>query len=249
VRRLPEDDYSLPSAATMAQWDESEFYQKVFLLGKKLKSIGITVDCAPVVDIRSGVDSSIVGDRSFSEYSKVVSQKARIYLEALQSSGVSGVLKHFPGHGTTVVDSHKSLPEISKSYDELFCNDLKPFVNLSTTADFVMIGHLLLSSVSNYPATLSKEWSSILREEVGFNGLTMLDDMEMHALDKWTIEDRVDLFLATKYDLMPVCSGKEETLYLFWEAMVKALEKDSFQIQRCELIGDRVEAILKMRSL
>jgi len=56
VRRLPEDDYSLPSAATMAQWDESEFYQKVFLLGKKLKSIGITVDCAPVVDIRSGVE-------------------------------------------------------------------------------------------------------------------------------------------------------------------------------------------------
>lgn len=245
VRRLPSGDHSLPSAKELATLDEAEFTSRVRRLGRELKCLGITVDMAPVVDLRSGEDASIVGDRSFSEDPDEVIRHAWRYLAALHAEGVAGVIKHFPGHGATTIDSHKELPRIAKTLDELKESDLSPYFDLAGEAPFVMAAHILVPDVDPlFPASLSRAWLNFLRDEIGFTGLIMTDDLEMHALDRWSPEEKVNLFLAASGDLLLVCSGNEEAMLAHWEALVRAAEHDGEILRRLERIGERVEAAL-----
>ncbi len=249
VRRLPDAPYSLPSAAEMSQMDEKELIERWRNLGSILSAAGINVDMAPVVDICSGDSKSIVGDRSFGTDPSVIVHKAGIVMEALLSAGVQPVIKHFPGHGATTVDSHKSLPVIDKDFDRIRSEDMVPFIRLSGKTNFMMIAHILVPQVSSRPATLSPEWGRIVREEIGFRGITILDDMEMHALDSWSVEEKVDAFIRTGFDLMPVCSGSEETMYLFWEAMVRNLERERTLADSFETVRNRLSNLLVKGAL
>lgn len=241
VRRLPQGDYSLPSAKEMAEMDESVMFDKVRILGAKLREIGINMDMAPVVDLRSGEDSTIIGDRSFSHDPEAVIRKADIYLKALAKEGINGVIKHYPGHGTTITDSHKSLPKINKNIKELYDEDILPYRKLKS--DFVMIAHLLHEEISPLPSSLSPEWNDILRK-TGFAGITMTDDIEMKALDIYSAEEKTGLFIRSGYDMMLVCSGNPEVLTSHWEAMVKAVERDDILLERLENLENRMEKII-----
>lgn len=225
VRRLPKDYYSLPSMKELAACGKEAAAEKIGILAQKLSEIGINMDMAPNVDLRSGEDDSIVGDRSFSEDPGTVSEFAAIYIKKMREAGVFPVIKHFPGHGTTVIDSHSELPLINKPYEDLFREDLVPYRRLANAAGFVMKAHLLLPEISPLPASLSQEWDKILRKETGFLGISMTDDIEMHALDVFPAKEKTELFFKSGTDKILICSGREETILEMHEAAVKLLEK------------------------
>ena len=225
VRRLPKGEYSLPSMKELAASGKETAAEKIGILAKKLNETGINMNMAPNVDLRSGEDNSIVGDRSFSEDPETVTEFAGIYIRKMQEAGVFPVIKHFPGHGTTVVDSHSELPLITKPFDKLASEDLVPYSRLANQAGFVMKAHLLLPEISPLPASISPEWDRILRKNLGFTGISMTDDIEMHALDVFSAKEKTELFFASGTDKLLICSGKEEAILEMHEAAVKFYEK------------------------
>ena len=224
VRRLPKDDYSLPSMKELVTYGKEIAAEKIGVLAQKLNEIGINMNMAPNVDLRSGEDNSIVGDRSFGENPETVVEFASIYIQKMREAGVFPVIKHFPGHGTTVIDSHSELPLINKPFNDLFREDLVPYRKIANTAGFVMKAHLLLPEISQLPASLAPEWDNILRKKIGFFGISMTDDIEMHALDRFSAKEKTELFFRSGTDKLLICSGKEDVILEMHEAAVKFLE-------------------------
>lgn len=226
VRRLPDGPYSLPSMTELAQMSIEEAAGRIDILGNTLRNAGINMNMAPNVDLRSGENISIVGNRSFGESPQKVIEYAAVYIEKMMKNGIFPVLKHFPGHGTTTVDSHKSLPVINKPFADLYNEDMLPYRELADRAGFVMVAHLLHNEISEFPATLSKEWTEILKNRCGFKGIAMTDDMEMHALDKYSYDEKMELFFESGMDMLLVCSGKNDVLMNFFEASVRFIERN-----------------------
>jgi len=244
VKRLPTNEISLPSASKLSDFDDSTIIERVSKHAKRLSSIGINLNMAPTVDIRSGEDNSIIGDRSFSDDPKIIAQKASLYIAAQKRFNIHSVIKHFPGHGSTIVDSHKELPLINKSFNELMNSDIKPFISLKSKISFLMVAHLLVKEVDMLPASLSGKWSDILRNKVNYTGVTILDDIEMFALDKYSPLEKIELFLNTSYDLIPICSGDEQTMISLWEAMIKSIEKKKYLLDRFEKSGKNISNLV-----
>lgn len=245
VRRLPDGPWSLPSMKVLAEAGIDETARMTDILGKKLREIGINMNMAPNVDLRSGEDKSVVGDRSFGEDPELVAKFAKIYINMMKKNGVAPVIKHFPGHGTTTIDSHKSLPVIDKPFNDLNREDMVPYRALSNSAGFVMIAHLLHHSIDDLPATLSAKWNEILRKDIGFSGISMTDDMEMLALEKYSPTQKMEMFFKSGCDMLLVCSGKEDALASFFEASVKFVEKNQDVMFGMESLKIRLEDSLK----
>jgi beta-N-acetylhexosaminidase len=248
VRRLPEGPWSLPSMKELAEAGVKKTAQMTDILGQKLREIGINMNMAPNVDLRSGEDKSIVGDRSFGKNPEIVAEFSDIYIRMMKKNGVAPVIKHFPGHGTTTIDSHKSLPVNDKPFNDLNREDMAPYRALANKAGFVMIAHLLHHSIDDLPATLSAKWNEILRKDIGFKGISMTDDMEMLALEKYSPDQKMEMFFKSGCDMLLVCSGKEDVLMSFFEASVKIIEKDQELTKKMEFLKTRLEDSLKAVS-
>ncbi len=153
-------------------------------IGRDLKRVGIDGNIAPVVDVNWEADNPIIGIRAFSDEPDKVIIYAKEFLRGLESAGVSGVLKHFPGHGRARIDSHFSLPEVGASLETLIKSDLKPYFELSKKADFIMSAHISFPSIEkkSLPSTFSEKFGKILREDIGFRGVYMTDCLEMGAI-------------------------------------------------------------------
>lgn len=248
VKRLPHGDWSLPSAATQAKMSHSELQSAVKKLGETLFSCGINLNFAPVVDISEDENDTIIGDRSFGKTTKEVISAASTVIHALQSTHVHPVIKHFPGHGTTTIDSHKSLPTITKSFDALSLMDIYPFTVLKHRVDFIMTAHLLLPEIDSLPATLSPKWQTILRKQIGFNGIIVTDDLEMGALSHLSIRERVNLFYHAGGDMTLICSGREDVMFEAWEASIKFLENNNDYIDKNEQLQRKIDTITGERT-
>ncbi|WP_103070230.1 glycoside hydrolase family 3 protein [Aquimarina sediminis] len=158
-------------------------------IGNDLASIGIHLNLAPVADINVNPNNPVIGYRSFGEKKEQVTHKALALYNGLQDSGVLGCFKHFPGHGDTEVDSHLGLPVITKSKQELYAQELYPFIKaIASGIDSILIGHLAVPSLTkgkNISATLSKEIiKDVLRKEMGFKGVVISDALNMHSVSK-----------------------------------------------------------------
>lgn len=248
VRRLPDGPWSLPSMKKLVEIGQKDASLKIDILGQKLNEIGINMNMAPNVDLRSGEDKSIVGDRSFGEDPEMVARFSDIYINMMKKNGVAPVIKHFPGHGTTTIDSHKSLPVIDKPFDNLNREDMAPYRALANNAGYVMIAHLLHHSIDDLPATLSATWNEILRKDIGFSGISMTDDMEMLALEKYSPDQKMEMFFKSGCNMLLVCSGKEDVLMSFFEASVKITENNQDLIKKMEFLKTRLGESLKRIS-
>ena len=147
-----------------------------------LRSAGINVNCLPLLDVRQPSASDIIADRALGEEPMQVAALGRAVLDGMASAGVVGVIKHIPGHGRALVDSHKELPVVTASEEELE-SDLEPFERLRW-APMGMTAHVVYTAWdSDRPASLSPVViGSIIRDRIGFDGLLMSDDIGMHAL-------------------------------------------------------------------
>lgn len=164
-----------------------------FINGVQLRSIGINMNLAPVLDLYAKPDRTIIGDRSFGADEPMVSSLGRAYIRGMQRTGVIPVIKHFPGHGLSTVDSHGDLPVIDSIDSEVLKIHMEPFAQaIEEGARAVMTAHLLFPSIDSFfPVTLSSIFiQDILRGSYGFDGLIITDGLSMGALSKhYSLDD------------------------------------------------------------
>lgn len=163
--------------------------------GEELAVFGINMDFAPVADIYSNPNNTVIGKRSFGNDYQLVSDMSLAFAQGLESVGVIPVYKHFPGHGDTSVDSHYALPVINKTKKQLMDMELKPFINaINNDAKVIMIGHLAVPQITgdNTPASLSQAVvTDLLKKELGYDGLVVTDALNMGALTNSYSKDEI----------------------------------------------------------
>jgi beta-N-acetylhexosaminidase len=177
-------------------------------LGRELADLGIDLDFAPVVDVDTNPDNPVIGDRSFARSAEAVARHAVALIQGLQGEGVAACAKHFPGHGDTRVDSHLELPRVDHGMGRLRAVELPPFrAAAEAGVASMMTAHVVVSALdAEHPATLSPSALSVLRHEIGFDGLVFGDDFEMAAVaDHYAPRDSVRLALSAGCDVLLVC--------------------------------------------
>ena len=159
-------------------------YLNARLIAHDLASLGINVDCLPVLDVPVSGAHDIIGDRAFAHDPATIITLGRAQIEGLMDGGVLPVMKHIPGHGRAGADSHLALPRVSAKASELSASDFVTFRSLSQ-CPIAMTAHVVYESIDpQRPATTSaKVVRDVIRGEIGFDGLLMSDDLSMKALD------------------------------------------------------------------
>lgn len=186
------DDTTLfPCQMAMSAAIDKEKPGNIVLLQNALRAVsyesidvGINMPLIPVLDINQNPDNPIICTRAFSDNPEDVAWFGSWYIKELEGAGLISCAKHFPGHGDTNVDSHISLPVITKSLEDLMKNDLIPFVEaIKEGVSSIMVGHLSIPVIDSKPASLSKRLiTDLLRKELGFDGLVLTDALNMKAL-------------------------------------------------------------------
>ena len=182
------------------------FKHYIFSLSKILKNLGINMNTIPVLDVLRNNTNRIIGNRSFSKDKKIVKELGALTVGYLRLNKISGVIKHIPGHGASVSDSHKKLPRIPFSFKKLNKTDFYPFKQ--SKAKFAMTAHILYSKLDNkYPVTHSKKIiKNIIRKKLQFKGILISDDISMKAL-KYDLITNAKKSLEAGCNLALYCSG------------------------------------------
>ena len=207
ARLKPKYGFStIPSAENVAKLSTKEARKIYTTQSKMLHKEGINLNFAPVVDLSINPKNKVIVGlkRSFSKESKTVVKFAKILIETQKKEHITSVLKHFPGHGSSLGDSHQGFVDISDSWSK---KELKPYRALikSGDAQMIMTAHVFNSHLdSKYPATLSyKINTELLRKELGFRGVIVSDDMQMKAISKhYTLQESVTLAINAGVDLL-----------------------------------------------
>ncbi|WP_353948676.1 beta-N-acetylhexosaminidase [Sporolactobacillus sp. Y61] len=185
VERLPGLENTLAALRIGATGQPQLARQNASIIGLADKSFGFNLDFAPVVDVNSNPDNPVIGDRSFSSDPQTAAAFGTQAVKGLMDQKVIPVIKHFPGHGDTSVDSHLALPVVNKNMSELKQLELIPFEQaIKDGADVVMVAHILLPKLDKtYPASMSdRVMTDLLRNQLHFNGVIVTDDMTMKAI-------------------------------------------------------------------
>jgi beta-N-acetylhexosaminidase len=181
-------------------------YLNYILLGSDLQELGININCAPCLDVKSKNMHSIIGDRAFSDKYNVVSSLGEAACNGLIDSGVLPIIKHIPGHGKSIVDSHKELPKITESIEVLEKSDFLPFKALSKMP-IAMTAHILYTNIDdNFPITQSKKAYDYIRSVIKYEGILLSDDIDMLALSGST-KNKVTSIIKAGFDIILHCSG------------------------------------------
>ena len=178
------------------------------LMAEDLRAIGVSVDCAPVLDVSRPETHRVIGDRAYGSDPEQVAQLGRAVVEGLLAGGVLPMIKHIPGHGRARVDSHLELPRVDAQRAELERVDFVPFRALRD-APWGMSAHILYSALDpSRPATLSADViEGVIRRDIGFDGLLSSDDLSMKALGG-TLGERARAALAAGCDVVLHCNGR-----------------------------------------
>lgn len=244
------ENFDVPKYESMAAIAESddpeEAYKAAFTIGSYVKKYGFDIDYAPVADVNTNPDNIVIGPRAFSDDPETAAKFVVSYLNGLESAGVIGTLKHFPGHGDVGTDTHYGYASTDKTWDEMLKCEMIPFkAGIKAGAQMIMTAHIAAPNVSgdDLPATLSPViLQDKLRGELGFDGVIVTDAMDMGAITKQfsnteaaikSIQAGVDVVL---------CSREFTQVF---DAVVKAVEKGEIKESR---IDESVKRILKLKQ-
>ena len=236
VSRLPSGFTIFPPAATVAQPGLTELaYQAAAVTARELRAVGINMNMAPVLDIHTNPSNPIIGNRAFGTDPEQVCRMGAATIAGLHDHRVLACGKHFPGHGDTCTDSHLELPVVSASRERLEDVELRPFqYAIHHGLQAIMTAHVHYPSLDQTnPATLSPTiLSGLLRQQMGFSGVILSDDLEMRAiLDHSGVGDAAIRSLQAGVDMLLVCKMRTletETM----EAIRRALASHQLD-QRC----------------
>jgi len=200
---LPPLDQMLAAGPAQA---ERAMYLRSRLIADELRGIGIDVNCAPTADIADSCTHAFLKNRCYGSDVETVITAARAVATGLADGGVLPVMKHLPGHGRAFVDSHLHLPVVEDSADVLRARDFVPFMALNDLA-MAMTAHIVYSAFDrDNPATHSPAMIRLIREEIGFGGLLMTDDISMQALEG-DLAERCRASLSAGCDVTLHCNG------------------------------------------
>lgn len=247
VSRTPNEFLKLPSSLSIGSYNNENMSYKVGeIIAQELKLMGYNMDYAPVLDVLSNPNNTVIGSRAFGRDVDTVSNLGVSVMKGISENNVIPVVKHFPGHGDTSVDSHYGLPLVEKSLEELKELEFIPFQwAINNGADAIMVSHILLQSIdSENPATMSKKIvSNILRNEMNFDGVVISDDMTMAAImDNYDIGEASVKAINAGVDIILVCHGYDNEM--------KVLNSISEAVNSGEITEERLnESVYRILSL
>jgi beta-N-acetylhexosaminidase len=247
VARIKQGVTPFPSAWDIGELDDPALALRAAqITGKELALLGITMNLAPVADLFLDSGNQVIGKRSFGKDPQKVAAMVAAFISGLQGEGIAACAKHFPGHGATAIDSHQKLPIIERSRIELEGTELIPFQQaIETGVAAVMPGHLRCPALdAEQPATFSPSIiQGLLRQELGFDGCVISDDLCMGALSAWGgIAERGIRALKTGVDIL--LSGQEKVDDLL-AALTKGVHNGEVPEQR---VKEAVSRILKLKE-
>ena len=180
---------------------------------RELIEVGVNLSITPVMDIDYGLNQ-VIGDRSFGSSEGQVTTLAKVVIDTMKDCGMTAVAKHFPGHGGVSQDSHFELPRDNRSKDDIWAADIRPFSELARYYDAVMPAHIIFSNINDELVSYSRYWlNDVLRNELGFEGVIMSDDLTMNAASH--IGDyaaRTEAALDAGCDILIACNNREGSI-------------------------------------
>ncbi|MCF1710060.1 beta-hexosaminidase [Tabrizicola sp. J26] len=206
------------------------------LIAAELRAVGIDGDCAPTADLATDVTHPFLKNRCYGNDVNGVIEVAREVAKGLLAGGVLPVMKHMPGHGRASLDTHHELPRVTAEVTELAATDFAVFRALSDLP-LGMTAHIVFSALDDRPSTASEKMVKIIRQDIGFDGLLMTDDLSMQALSG-TLGERAAAARAAGCDIMLHCNGKRPEM----EEVVAAAGRLTDRAQR------RASAALALRK-
>lgn len=213
------------------------------LIGRELADLGIDVDCAPVLDVPVAGAHDVIGDRAYGRTAAQVADLAGEVMEGLLDEGVLPVIKHIPGHGRAMVDSHHDLPVVEATLAELEAQDFPPFRTLAH-APWAMTAHVVYAALdASAPATTSaKVIREVIRGAIGFDGLLISDDLSMKALGG-SFEERTQASLAAGCDVVLHCNGDMAEMEAIAAAVTPLSDKALARVVRGEAMKRKPTAL------
>lgn len=219
--RLPDSTQSFPYQMTLgALQDNSMLYDMGRDVAKDFLRLGIHFNFGPTVDINNNPKNPVIGFRSFGDNKENVTAKSGAYMKGMVDGGILASVKHFPGHGDTDVDSHYDLPKLNFSRERLEELELFPFRELiKQGAPSVMVGHMdipVLDNTPNLPSSISKKVvTDLLRKQLGFQGLTVTDAMNMKGVTKFFPNGEADILaIEAGHDLLELSENSARAISL-----------------------------------
>ena len=249
VIRLKEGATVLPGNMALGATDSTELAERAGeITAAELAAVGVNLNFAPVMDVNNNPRNPVIGRRSFGESPELVSRLGVPYIRGLQRKGVLATAKHFPGHGDTTVDSHFDLPTVNHDLARIHALELQPFrAAIDADVAAIMTAHIIYPAFDpDRPATLSPTiLTNLLREELGFDGLLITDDMEMKAID--------DRYQSGEAAVMAIEAGADIVMVLWtptkqnevFDALLSAVKSGRISQAR---LDQSVERILKSKA-
>ena len=248
VLRLKKPFTQIPAMRRLgAKNDEGLALEIGKVFGSELRAVGINTDFAPVVDLDLNPDNQVIGDRALHSDPQVVSRLACAIIRGLQSEKIVTCAKHFPGHGASREDSHLELPTVSEDAQLVRGRELGPFKDaIACGAETVMIGHIRYPAFDKYhPASLSEPViTGLLRKEMGFDGVIVVDSLEMKALAGIPVGDRAFMAARAGADIMLIAEGLEsaKTIHMM---LCQAVTMGLLPVEK---ITDAFSRIMKLKE-
>lgn len=214
-------------------------------IADELKNYGINLNFAPCIDVNTNPNNPIIGERAFSSNPDEVITGEKIVSSVYRKNGIIPCAKHFPGHGDANADSHLTLPEINLSLEEMEKFHIKPFKACAKSIEMIMAAHLLVPCLEKdaIPTSLSKNALSYLRNNLGFDGVIISDDMIMKGVAKFKAAEAVEMGIRAGLNMFIYRNSTSEIIEMI-EAVYKKAENDK---ELAENINKSFERIIKLK--
>ncbi len=234
-----------PSASKIAEGSLADARKRYEKMAKMLQDSGINCNFAPSVDLALNPKNVVIvkNGRSFSDNPKTVISYANIFIAEMQKRGIITSLKHFPGHGSSLGDSHKGFVDVSDSWLDI---ELTPFQNLKTP--MIMTAHIYNKNIDSlYPATLSYKTNELLlREKLGFKGVIISDDLQMGAISKnYTLKKTLQLCINSGVDMLLFANQLSKPLEIdkIVNIVVELVREKRIDIDKIDKANKRIEKL------
>lgn len=219
-------------------------------IANELKSYGINLNFAPCIDVNTNPNNPIIGERAFSNTPDDVIRAEKIVSQTYRENGIIPCAKHFPGHGDANTDSHLTLPEINLTLQEMEKTHIKPFKACAKNIEMVMVAHLHCTCFEKdvIPTSLSKKTISYLREKLGFEGVTISDDMIMKGVAKFGNVEACEMGIRAGLNMFIYRNSTPQTINII-ETIAKKAETDDELRQNIEKSYEKITHLKSTKSI
>lgn len=219
-------------------------------IANELKSYGINLNFAPCIDVNTNPNNPIIGERAFSNTPDDIIRAEKIVSQTYRENGIIPCAKHFPGHGDANTDSHLTLPEINLTLQEMEKTHIKPFKACAKNIEMVMVAHLHCTCFEKdvIPTSLSKKTISYLREKLGFEGVTISDDMIMKGVAKFGNIEACEMGIRAGLNMFIYRNSTPQTINII-ETIAKKAETDDELRQNIEKSYEKITHLKSIKSM